>query len=224
MRRLLNSHYSNNGTAAPASLVLIPGFLTPVECTNLISFYQQHPEQVQRFPRERMDLVSPTIANQLWDRFYHHRAQFHIFKHHTDQYGNKWQVESMSSRLQLEHYSTQEGHPSHFDDVHQPSVGRRSFASVVIYLNNADRGTDFFDLGVHIQPKVGLCCIFLTEGVLHEECKLASGDKYMLQTKLMYECPYIKQPDLQRELFELRAAPAPDWGRIFQLEQQLQHQ
>jgi hypothetical protein len=227
--QILSREHSREGHPKPGNLVLIPEFLSQQECDNFRTYFRQQDTQVEQLPhRRRLIIDSPPLAEHLWQRLLQYPDVLKLFRKHKDGYGNSWSADGLNSRFRLVRYGVDDQFAPHYDGYWQPSITRRSFATVMIYLSHVEDqlggSTDFLDLGVRVQPRCGLAVLFLVDDLLHQGRELAGEEKYILRTDLMYECPYIKRPDLQQELLRLRSsdsADSADWKRIFELEKQL---
>jgi hypothetical protein len=93
-------------------------------------------------------------------------------------------------RLRLYRYGPGERHGAHWDTVVELPGGVRSLLTLVFYLNDDFTGgaTDFVELGATITPRTGRALLF-QHRVLHQACDVASGEKFVLRTDILYGPP-----------------------------------
>lgn len=112
-------------------------------------------------------------------------------------YGN-WKLCGLNERMRILKYGKGNFFAPHSDGCYYPNVRKRSFHTVMIYLNEGE-GLDFsggttnfvaghFDESKsEVVPKTGSVLVF--DHVLrHEGAKVSSGRKYAIRSDVMYEC------------------------------------
>jgi prolyl 4-hydroxylase len=176
----------------------LPEVLTPGECVEQIAraenlgFVAQHfrgPEHVE--VRNRVAIDDDAVAAFLWDRlapqippllsFY--RPGLRPDPDTADLH--QLRAMGLNRRMRYYKYSGGERFAPHVDLSHSEG-SRRSFLTLIIYLNDDFQGgeTDFFTFSV--APRTGKAIAFAHE-LRHEGKPVFCGTKYVLRTDVMYE-------------------------------------
>ena len=154
-----------------------------------------------------------------------------------DEFGDTWQCSGINERFRLIKYDPGDQFKCHEDGFYQESWDKRSFATLMIYLNDvpAESGgsTLFIDHGIRIHPKQGTCVIFFVDGLRHIGEKLTAGNKYLFRTDLMYDLMLASDLDLKKQIYETMKAAEADfskekiesgvlWKKYFKLKEEYQ--
>jgi len=102
----------------------------------------------------------------------------------------RWRTEHLHSgnpRLRLYCYEPGQHHTAHWDTVVELADDLRSRLTLVFYLNDDFTGghTDFPELGVTIEPRVGRALVF-QHRVLHAAMPVEHGAKLVLRTDVLF--------------------------------------
>ena len=93
---------------------------------------------------------------------------------------------ALNERFRCYKYETDEEFRRHQDFAHEYTDLKRTFLTVLIYLNDGyDGGETSFD-EIVVNPKLGMLAMFPHE-LEHEGRKITSGVKYSLRTDAVYE-------------------------------------
>ena len=92
----------------------------------------------------------------------------------------------LNPRLRYYRYEPGERFPRHFDIAYEETPTRRSFLTLIVYLNEEYEGgeTRFGDLAVN--ARAGMAILFPHE-LRHEGCEVLAGAKCVLRSDVMYQ-------------------------------------
>jgi prolyl 4-hydroxylase len=179
-------------------IITIEGFLTTDECTSFVDAIEAIGFENQyagdgRLIRSRAQFEDHDWAKLIWERLKPSLPKL------TEIYSDGLSPEpapakpletyapiSLNERFRCYKYGTDEEFRRHQDFAHEYTETKRTFLTVLIYLNDGYEGgeTSFDDFVVN--PKLGMLAMFPHE-LEHEGRKIASGLKYSLRTDAVYE-------------------------------------
>lgn len=187
-------------------------FLTDEECSNLIALttrrgyeaalinvgggLQVRSDKTRRSGRCILD--SQEFADELWRRL-KPLLPDHILGERSEGTRGRWEPVGLNERFRFLRYTPGDYFRPHMDGSYtrerdHPHAGDRSFITLMIYLDEPERGgeTNFlneFDRGsvrvTAVRPSPGLA-LFFEHGLLHEGAELTRGVKHAIRTDVMY--------------------------------------
>jgi len=174
---------------------------------------------------DRVASQSPDLADRLWRRIAPHLPDLRIdvtdelIERKMIEYSGTalshgmnrglWEPAYLNPLLRFCKYNAGGLFGAHRDGIYIHTTTKRSFYTVMLYLNDAfDGGHTNFLTGTNensvtgiaysLKPKPGSCLVFMQD-MLHEGTQLTSGVKYILRTDLMFECRSAVQPESSKE-------------------------
>jgi len=159
----------------------------------------------------RIVIDSGELAEAVWKR-----VEPHIpFREVRDDFGDIWHLSGLNERFRFCSYGKGDDFKAHCDGYWQSSYRRRSFATLMIYLNNVDDeiggSTRFLGYGMYVRPRAGNAVVFLTDDLLHDGEEIRNVDdnvykaeKYIMRTDVMYECKKFRNSDIRKRIYEMR--------------------
>jgi hypothetical protein len=183
-------------------VMVVPELFSKEECDEMIIQYNKSSKKERLMARNRLIFHSIKLATWLWKRI----GPIYKFDCITDEYGDEWQAYGLNERFRLVKYDKNDSFNVHEDGYYEESHDKRSFATVMIYLNNVDNelggSTNFIDHSIKLQPREGLGIIFLVDGIMHEGSTLKGGNKYILRTDIMYKATKMKNENMKKKIFD----------------------
>lgn len=179
-------------------VITIEGFLTADECSSLVTAIESLGFENQyagdgRHIRSRAQFEDQGWAELIWRRLkpsVPKLTEIYDGEFHPDPTPNK-PIETyapvfLNERFRCYKYGTDEDFRRHQDFAHEYTELKRTFLTVLIYLNDGYEGgeTSFDDFVV--KPTLGMLAMFPHE-LEHEGRKIYSGVKYSLRTDAVYE-------------------------------------
>ena len=184
MQRLVTAHY----------------ILSKRECRELIDrlersgFEVQHSGNDGSIIRTRSVFEDPNLADQLWSRLSQSVREL------VDLYDNEFNPEPAVHRrltdfravgcnemLRCYKYRVGEQFRRHEDFAHEWNKWKRTFLTVLIYLNDDFEGGETeFDEAI-ITPSTGIAAMFPHE-LMHAGCPVKTGTKYTLRSDIIFAC------------------------------------
>ena len=188
------------------SCVLIPGFLSPPECRELISAAEDrgfrsaeldYPPSYRN--NDRQVLNDPDLAARLLQRL-RDVAPNDIDSLLPEDISKSWTLSGINERLRLCRYLPGQQFHLHQDGVHHRGADCRSMLTFMIYLTDGDDfeggDTSFYAAGpsagedesnpvVRIRPRVGSLILF-DHGIWHAGDEVTAGMKYVLRSDLLF--------------------------------------
>lgn len=186
------------GTMNANRIRTIEEFFSPEECQSFLDVCQIHGFKSQyagdgRLIRSRSQFEDQFWANLIWERLESSLPKL------ADVYAeglspdpnpsrslDAYAPVQLNERFRCYKYGADEEFRRHQDFAHEYSDTKRTFLTVLIYLNEGYAGgeTSFDDFCV--KPKLGMLAMFPHE-LEHEGCKIVSGVKFTLRTDVVYE-------------------------------------
>jgi hypothetical protein len=177
------------------------GIFSSAECQSFIDLLQNPThidtsatEDVVRIV-ERTSLKDATLASFLYERVGPLCPAVWSVKEEDKHMGpfaqGEWALDGIDDRLSLYRYTSGGIFQKHRDGPTYYSVNRRSFFTVLVYLNEEYSGgdttvfTDDQSSFYKVPHSTGACFVML-QRVLHEGSKVESGLKYALRCDVMY--------------------------------------
>lgn len=179
--------------------VLVDGFLSAEEARLLIKDAQKRgftPASSTYPPRYRNNALlvvdAPEHAPWIYERLRAHLPQTWV-----DSDGATWKLAGYNSRFRYCRYHAGHEFVMHRDGAHFESSNRRSFLTVVVYLNGTDEfeggSTRFFHtrhpedgMKLEVRPSQGTVAVF-EHSVWHDGARVTKGCKHIMRTDIMYE-------------------------------------
>ena len=180
------------------NIITRENFLSPEECTALVAAIESFGFASQfagdgRLIRSRAQFEEPTWAQLIWERL---RPSIPAL---TEVYSEQFLPEPtpqlplsqympvhLNERFRCYKYGPDEEFRRHQDFAHEYSATKRTFLTVLLYLNDGYSGGETaFDNWV-VQPKLGQLVMFPHE-LEHEGCRILSGWKYTLRSDVVFE-------------------------------------
>ena len=176
----------------------LQSFFSRQECSELVSMIEAIGFESQfsgdvRLIRSRAQFEDPELAKLIWVRLYPSLPKL------SDIYDLGFPPEPsitngletyfpvhLNERFRCYKYGPDEEFRRHQDFSHKYSDAKRTFLTLLIYLNDGYQGgeTSFDDICV--TPNLGMLTFFPHE-LEHQGCKVISGIKYTLRTDIVYE-------------------------------------
>ena len=168
-------------------LVVIDNLLSPEECDNIISTYDNNKlEQITRGDIANYDramFINQELATELFKRI----------KHETPEFYNKNHLVCCNDHFRFSKYHVGQKFGIHKDGFNQDSEGRRSILTLNIFLNDNFVGGStkfFYDFQgterFEAVPKKGSGVLFDSQQY-HAGSLVIEGNKYLLRTDVMAE-------------------------------------
>lgn len=192
-----------NFNGAISSLKLVPNFLTKTECKFFISLVAPDSNILaqQLLNRKRLIIDSEKMAEWFWNRL----KPFNEFKTVIDEHGDTWTAVGINPRFRIVRYDAGNKFARHQDGFYWPEWNQRTFATAMVYLNDATKdengkvcgATRFYDISTVVEPKQGLLVTFLVNDLDHcgEEC---NSQKYLLRTDIVYRLEVPKKDNIEQ--------------------------
>lgn len=238
----------NNDIRVLKEFAILKSVLSDDECSQMIRSIERmgmKPLQSQYPLRKTKRIVidSTELADSVWKR-----VEPHIpIKEMRDEYGDIWRICGLNDRFRFCSYGKGDHFKAHCDGFWQSSYRCRSFATLMIYLNNVDDhiggSTRFLDYGLYVRPRAGNAVFFLTDDLLHDGEEIRNVDdsvfkaeKYIMRTDVMYECKKFKNSELRKKIYDMRqeafrcedkgkdAKAIKLWEKIIEMENHLKEQ
>ncbi len=180
---------------------VVPGFLTPLECRELIAL-----AEAKGFQSASTD-YPPTYRSN--DRLVHDddslsRHLFHRLRSFAPQVlSGSWRLDGVNERLRFCRYTAQQRFNIHQDGVHHRAFNRRSLLTFMVYLTDREAfsggDTEFFADGpratpggsaqpevvARVRPTIGTLILF-EHRIWHAGATVTSGTKYILRSDVLY--------------------------------------
>ena len=175
----------------------------------------------------------PEIADFIWNRV---RGAFEGYLFDTEKLehelhhsmSGKWRAVGLNPHLLISRYDPGGHFSPHIDGSCVVDINKRSFYSVIIYLNTVEKGggTSFFsrdltqcqinqkrrtgefqntDGVIYTQEAVGGAMLIFDHNLLHEGVKVEQGStKYIIRTDVMFErCPRIFESEADQKALQM---------------------
>ena len=183
-------------------IVAIENFLSPEECAELITLIETTGFQSQfsgtgRLIRSRAVFQSEHWAKIFWERLAPRIPML------TEVYGSMLAADpvphapldtynpiQLNERFRCYKYGVDEEFQKHKDFAYEYSDVKRTFLTVLIYLNNGYAGGETVFDNYEVQPQLGSLVMFPHE-LPHQGAKIVSGMKYSLRTDVVYETEHV---------------------------------
>lgn len=207
---------SNDNTKVLNDFSMIRSLISPDECTKIVKSIEAMGMKplTSQFPLRRTNRIvidSVELAEAVWKRVEPHIPLREV----RDEYGDIWRICGLNKRFRFCSYGKGDHFKAHCDGFWQASYRKRSFATLMIYLNDVDDNiggsTRFLDYGLYVRPRAGNAVIFLTDDLLHDGEEIRNVDdnvfkaeKYIMRTDVMYECKKFRNSDMRKKIYELR--------------------
>lgn len=186
---------------------VIPGFLTPQECSSLIAESEargfvcaesDYPLSYRNNDRQVWD--SPELAAQMLSRL--RGMAPHEMKPAAvaSPSASPWVLDSINERFRLCRYLSGQQFEIHQDGVHHRSRSQRSCLTFLVYLSDAvaceGGDTLFYEAGpasnaqaiAKVMPRAGSLIVF-DHRLWHARARVTSGVKYILRSDVLYRAP-----------------------------------
>ena len=173
---------------AAEGVYLIPEFLTPDECVELIAFteaigYEAAPITTASGFEMRPDIRNNARvivddaerAEALWERC---RVEIPVFLKGRQAIG-------LNERFRFYRYDPGERFALHRDGAYRRENGEVSLLTFMVYLSEGFEGGETVIEGLPITPKLGMALIFEHQ-LVHEGAAVTRGRKYVLRSDVMY--------------------------------------
>lgn len=194
--------------------VLIPDFLSPAECRELIGNAEKrgfssaeldYPPSYRNNDRQVLD--DSTLAGWLLDRL--HQVVDGTASLLPDDIAADWTLQGINERLRLCRYRPGQRFHIHQDGVHHRGADCRSMLTFMIYLTDGDDfeggdtvfysqgpsdGEDESNLVARVRPRIGSLILF-DHGIWHAGEEVTGGIKYVLRSDLLFQ----RRPTARRE-------------------------
>ena len=164
--------------------------LSTTRCDQYIQKLRQHQqEQAPVITREgvEVDLKVRDNTRVMWDDEAEANELLSLVKSTVPEKLLGKALKGGNPRLRLYRYQPGQHHAAHWDTVVELPGGVQSLLTLVFYLNDDFEGgqTDFPELRKTVTPRKGRALLF-QHRVLHEACRVLSGEKYVLRTDILY--------------------------------------
>lgn len=177
---------------------ILDSFLSPAECSAIVEQIESMGFDNQfsgdgRLLRSRAQFEHFQLSLHLWTRLKPSLPRL------TEIYGETFKPEpapkralesyvpvQLNERFRCYRYGSDEEFRRHQDFAHEYSDSKRTFLTVLVYLNAGYAGGETLFEHVRVCPKLGMLAFFPHE-LEHEGCKVLSGMKYTLRTDVVYE-------------------------------------
>lgn len=209
----------NKDTQLLKDFVILKNLLSKEECERSIDVIEKMGMKPLNRPNlkyplnktRKMTLYSPELAESIWKRL----EKYIPFKEIRDECGDIWHISGIGDKFRFFSYGNKEGFKAHMDGYSQPSFRQKSFASLIIYLNDVDDekggSTRFIDYGMYIRPRAGNAIAYLSENLLHdgevvknEEGNIYLAEKYIIRAEIMFECKKYKNSEMKKKIYDLK--------------------
>lgn len=176
----------------------IAGFLSRAECAALLDtihaagFEEQYAGD-GRLLRSRAQFEDPGWADLIWQRL--RPAIPPLTEMYSDDFLPEprpkaelqdYRAVQLNERFRCYRYGSTEEFRRHQDFAHEYSASKRTFYTVLIYLNDDFRGGETAFDGFTVHPETGLLVLFPHE-LEHEGRRIETGIKYSLRTDVVFE-------------------------------------
>jgi hypothetical protein len=209
------------------NFAVMKSVLSKTECIKVIQSIEKMGMKplTSQFPlrkTRRIVIDSADLAEAVWKR-----VEASIpFREVRDDYGDIWHLCGLNDRFRFCSYGKGDNFRAHCDGFWQESYRCRSFATLMIYLNdvedNIGGSTRFLGYGLYVRPRAGNAIVFLTDDLLHDGEEIRNVDdnvfkaeKYIMRTDVMFECKKFRNSDMRKKIYEMRqeAYQCQDEGR-----------
>jgi len=187
---------------------VVPEFLTPPECRELIAFteakgfYSASTDYPPTYrSNDRLVHDDEGLSRHLFERLRAVAPQ--VMETHDDRGSGNWLLDGVNERLRFCRYTAQQQFNIHQDGVHHRGCKRRSLLTLMIYLTDGEAfsggDTEFFAAGpgaarddsgqpevvARVRPGIGTLILF-DHKIWHAGAKVTSGTKYLLRSDVLY--------------------------------------
>jgi hypothetical protein len=226
-------------------IAIIQSLLNQDECRKIIESLEKMGMRPLLSPyplrkTSRIVIDSPELAQNVWKKV----EPYIPVREIRDDFGDLWKICGINESFRFFSYGVGDFSKPHYDGFVQPSYRIKSFATLLLYLNDVDEqkggSTKFTESGLKIRPKLGNALFFITENVLHESEEIKGekngkfqAEKYVMCMAVMYECKKFRNSDLRKKIYDLRqkafsyqeegkdTKAVEVWEKIIQIEREL---
>lgn len=185
-------------------LAICPDLLSAGECSQQIEQAKQGGWE-RLSTRKRFQFDDKELADMLWGRI---QSLGYPFPEVQDEYGAWWTASALNTHFRVARYDLYDHFPAHEDGFWQSSVDYRSFASLIVYLNDDYKGGEtHYTAGITIHPHTGMGLLFVCHNFIHQGKPVTDGTKYILRSDVMYTpkdglLPFHEQRETLYQMFE----------------------
>ena len=180
-------------------VTVLPSFLDTSACNNLLNVIEQIGYEDQysgegRLLRSRCHFEHKGWSNHLWELLIPHLPTLTTI--YTDDFSPEpmpsvpledYQPEGLNTFLRCYRYGVDQQFRRHEDIAYEFDSHRRTFYTVLIYLNEGYVGGETSFEGLVVKPELGMLVMFPHE-LPHEGRLIQEGIKYTLRTDVVFAC------------------------------------